>query len=93
MAAVLFTISFRTCYLSDVVLLDKINLKGLIKSKCLRRLQALASLTCAAPTRDGSLVDFSLLNVRHSEPTSTTLNNIHDALRNVTTRNVVIGTV
>ena len=32
-----------------------------------------AILTWAAPTRDGSLVDFSLLNVRHSEPTSTTL--------------------
>ena len=32
-----------------------------------------AIFTWAAPTRDGSLVDFSLLNVRHSEPTSTTL--------------------
>ena len=36
------------------------------------------SPTCAAPTRDGSLVDFSLLKVRHSEPTSTTLDELKE---------------
>ena len=45
--------------------------KGIYKAKFSTLL-----LTWAAPTRDGSDTDFSLLNVRHSDPTSTTLQRV-----------------